>query len=281
MNASRTDHNLVGGQGIASGFRDAISAAWRLAIACRPGFEQHEKLFEAWYGERQQQLEKSLIATINNGNLCTDSSIVKTTLRDWYLWFYQLVPSWRHQLELGPRQKGLIRYKWETGFPFLAIRNGGRTFPQVFCSPYYSSPKQPLFTDDIIFRKNKTALFQLVVLIDSPDEMGAAKADLAHLKEMGEGELKVDEATYLVQDHVLLNTEEGPVDFDLKYAFQIIESGTSDPDIWAGLPSPQGYDGSKLAKEVEGRYIIVRPDRELLEASDALDAMISRPEINF
>lgn len=285
ITCTQTDHAVVGGQGIASGFRDSISVAWRLAISCRPGFQQHEKLFEAWYGERKQQLEKSLAATIVNGNFCNERSIVTTFVRDWYLWCLQLVPSWRHKLELGQRAEGMTRYAWDTGYPFLPNFNGGGTLPQVFCLPFYSESKQqPLFTDDVVFGQNKTALFQLLVLLKTPNELMDAKADLAYLKKVGEGELKVNEATYLVQDTVV-SSAKGTSDSDLEACFRIIKSDKSNPGIWGDLPDPQGYDGSRLMSEARGRYVIVRPDRfifavcnfrfELVEASRALAEMFS------
>ena len=279
---SRTNLGIVGGQGIASGFRDAISVSWRLAISCRPGFQNHEKLFEAWYGERKQQLEKSLAATIVNGNFCTESSVSKILVRNWYLWFLQLVPSWRHKLELGQRAEGMTRYTWETGYPFLPNYNGGMTLPQVFCLPYNSEPKQPLFTDDVIFGKSKTALFQLLVLLKDPTELRDAKADLAYLRREHEGELKVDEATYLVQETIVSSAKE-TLDLDLEGCFRIIKSEKSNSGIWGDLPDPQGYDGLRLMSEAQGTYVIVRPDRfvfavcnsrlELMEASRALAEM--------
>lgn len=237
---SRADDVLVGGQGIASGFRDAISVAWRLAITCRPGFEQHEKLFEAWYGERKQQLEKSLAATIVNGNLCNERNALKITLRNWSLWFQQLLPSWRHQMELGQRQEGMARYDWKPGYPFLASKNGGRAFPQVFCLPYRAPRSRPLFTDDVIFAKSKSGLFQVVVLLQDPKDMKAAKEDLARLGAVGiNGELKGDEATYLVQN-LAASSSEGAADVDLEGAFEIIQSDKSHGAIWDGLPYPEG-----------------------------------------
>lgn len=284
ITTNKTNRDIVGGQGIASGFRDAISVAWRLAISCRPGFQKHENLFEAWFGERKQQLEKSLAATIVNGNFCNERSVVKTVVRDWWLWLLQLVPSWRHRLELGQRAEGMTRYKWDAGYPFLPNCNGGRTLPQVFCLPFYSAPKQPLFTDDVIFGKDKAALFQLLVLLETPNELRNAMADLAYLKKVCEGELNVDEATYLIQDSVVSHAKE-VIDSDLEGCFRIIKSDRSDPGIWGDLPDPQGYDGSRLMREIQGRYVIVRPDRfvfavcnsgpKLVDASMALAAMLS------
>ncbi|KAJ5082897.1 hypothetical protein N7532_011940 [Penicillium argentinense] len=64
-----------GGQGIASGFRDAVSIAWRLVILCNNQSlvkTVHERVLKAWYKERKQQPEKSLASTIENGRFVTE-----------------------------------------------------------------------------------------------------------------------------------------------------------------------------------------------------------------
>ncbi|KAH6667368.1 hypothetical protein B0J14DRAFT_177283 [Halenospora varia] len=270
-----------GGQGIASGFRDAASLAWRLTVACRPNFHGHEKLFEAWYMERKQQLEQSLAATIVNGNLCNERSPVKIFLREWSLWSQQLIPSWRDWLELGQRQEGLTKYAWSPGMSFLPELGGGKVFPQVFCLPCGSTATKAVFTDDAIFGKGNTVLFPLVILLRSESEMESARRDLADLKKEHQGELRVDEAIYFIDDPsftACTQTSQG-------IAHRILHTDLSNPSIWEGLPEPIGYDGSRMRREVEGRYVILRPDRfifaicntsvELIHASRSLSEALS------
>ncbi|TKA55688.1 hypothetical protein B0A49_08638, partial [Cryomyces minteri] len=101
-----------GGQGITSGFRDAISLSWRLKIAVRSDSADYQALFAGWAAERKQQLERSLASTIENGNFCNEPSRIKAFIRNWYLWVYQLIPSWKHSLELGGRREGMTRYDY-------------------------------------------------------------------------------------------------------------------------------------------------------------------------
>jgi 2-polyprenyl-6-methoxyphenol hydroxylase-like FAD-dependent oxidoreductase len=72
-----------GGQGIASGFRDASGLAWRLTVACRSNFQNYEQLCKGWYRERKQQLDQSLNATVANGRFVTEKNIIKNFVRDW------------------------------------------------------------------------------------------------------------------------------------------------------------------------------------------------------
>ncbi|PVH71143.1 hypothetical protein DL98DRAFT_597227 [Cadophora sp. DSE1049] len=110
-----------GGQGIASGFRDASALAWRFAVCCRPGFTNYTDILSGWYSERKQQFE--------NGSFMTESNPVKMYFRDWYLWFLQLIPSQIHKLEMGARRYGMISYDYAPGMTFLPAYGGGLCFP--------------------------------------------------------------------------------------------------------------------------------------------------------
>jgi len=195
----------VGGQGIASGFRDAISLAWRLAVLCRSGTPNYDSVLRGWYQERKQQLEASLASTIANGALCTESNALKITIRNLYYWLIALVPAWRHQLELGPRAQGVTRYKHRRGCPFLPDQSGGISVPQVFCEQEkeiskIDSGKQPLLTDDAIFSKSKMGICQLVVLADTMNEALTINEDLKtlNLEKCSQGYLHAHEATYII-----------------------------------------------------------------------------------
>ncbi|KAK5275080.1 hypothetical protein LTR40_013684, partial [Exophiala xenobiotica] len=195
-----------GGQGIASGFRDASGIAWRLALACRPGFgRSHERLFNGWCLERKQQLDRSIAATVANGELTTARSPIKIFVRDWILWFMQLVPSWRHKLRLGPRANGMGRYEYTEGMAFLPDLFGGRQLPQVYCRAVAGAsgasgdaPEigEVQFTDDVIYRgPDSTSFLRLLVLVDDLEQAQSVREELAELKveHVSDGEVKMDE----------------------------------------------------------------------------------------
>ena len=266
-----------GGQGIASGFRDAIGLAWRLAIASQrfklstsktehePSFHQ---LFLSWYSERKQSLDRSLASTIENGNYVTQSDPVKIFIRDWSLWAMQLIPSWKHWLELGNRRDGMCKYNWEEGkaMAFLPNMLGGGNFPQVYCTRLGSQGSGSVqFTDDVIFDRGKRGLFQLVVLLRSLFDFQDACRAVAGVDEGSGGILRADEATFIVQQTNVGSVDKGQ-DGRL-YRLASAEEFAQDESLCGGRPAPRFYDPFRMTKEVKGRrFVILRPDRFVFAA---------------
>jgi 2-polyprenyl-6-methoxyphenol hydroxylase-like FAD-dependent oxidoreductase len=267
-----------GGQGIASGFRDAIGLAWRLAIATQkfeayPDEPQREppfgKLFLAWYSERQQSLNRSLVATIENGNYVMESDSTKILIRDWSLWAMQLIPSWKHWLQLGSRREGMIEYKWEPGkeMAFLPNMRGGKNFPQVYCMQLGCSGVGSVqFSDDIIFASSKKGLFQLVVLLHSFTDFPDAFKSTMDIGTVSGNILRADEAMFIVQQISGPSNSEG--ESNRVYRLATAEEFSQDKELCGGRPPAQFYDPFRMTKEVEGRpFVILRPDRFVFAAT--------------
>ncbi|OBT81661.1 hypothetical protein VE02_10134 [Pseudogymnoascus sp. 03VT05] len=266
-----------GGQGIASGFRDAISLAWRLRVAVSPSCKDYELLFQGWYLERKQQLERSLAATIANGNYCNEPSRIKAFLRNLYLWTVQLVPSWKRSLEQGPRAQGMTKYDWASGMPFLPQFGGGKSFPQVFCGPIDGpAPSTPMFTDDAIFRSDKGGCFQIVALLDSPSQLPLAKGDIESISGQIENGiiLNTAETTYVVDNRFgsvpvwsphLKVLHERTSCVRILGAEEYTAAGMTDAAIATNFtrPAPLYYDPHRIKKDLGASvvYVIVRWDR--------------------
>lgn len=260
--------HAVGGQGIASGFRDAVSLAWRLALLCRiqpKGSGFHKQVLKAWYEERKQQLEKSLASTIENGKFVTEGNPLKILLRNVYLWFVQLVPSWRHELSLGRRKEGLVRYGHSSGMPFIPEHNGGLCLPQVYCRPVESSDTKVFFTDDVIFRSGKSSLFQLLVYVKTLEEVSLAREIVSDIDDMSHGEIRADETTFLVGDIACDLGKTGQNVFRLASGEEFAQS-----HLCANRPEPEFYDPFYLGKALKGRrFTVVRPDRFIFASCDS------------
>ena len=263
-----------GGQGIASGFRDASALAWRLAVACRPNYSgNYQALLRGWYAERKQQLERSLAATVENGKNVNERNPVRLFVRTWYLWLVQLVPSWKRWLEMGPRRDGMTRYEYAPGMAFLPLQGGGLCFPQVYCVALQDqdseSKKRVFFTDDIIFAPGKSHLFQLVVLLDLTSEVQEAQAAIAGISDLCNGEVSEQEATYIVHNI----TARSPVTrvqnvVRIATGDEFGEEHCSGPDP---RPWPKYYDPYRIRKDVNGAtYILLRPDRFIFAACNSI-----------
>ncbi|KAJ5707410.1 monooxygenase [Penicillium malachiteum] len=248
-----------GGQGIASGFRDAISLSWRLAIACsRDSNFDYNRLFEGWYLERKQQLDKSLRVTVRNGDMVNGKGSIPIFVRDWGLWLIQQVPSWKHWLERGPRGEPPTQYKHSPGLPFMADLGGGLYFPQIYCVGLEPGSSVQ-FTDDVIFG-GKKKMFQIVVLLDNVQEFDSAIEDIKVISP-GNGFLSQEEATFFVPRNRYIAKGTGE-----NYGRPLFRSATADEfaksPLCTSRAEPYGYDEMLMWQSAKGnRYAILRLDR--------------------
>lgn len=250
-----------GGQGISSGFRDASGLAWRLALLHRRPDVDHVALLRAWYVERKQQLDTSLALTVHNGDLVTSSSTVKSLVRDWMFWAIQAVPSWRRQLERGPRNNS-TKYHYEDGLAFVP-RLGGLNIPQVYAFDFRA--QKTVFTDDLIFATGR-GLFRLLVMIDHSATVGTALAEIEGLASLTDGLVREDEATVRVQDFKADMAADQVASCHDRVSFARIATAaefSAEPQLSSGRPVPEGYDAFRLKRDVgqNVKYVILRPDR--------------------
>ena len=250
----------VGGQGIASGFRDSLALSWRLALLHRKPTTDYQKLLTSWYNERKQQLEASLAATIVNGEYVTASDPIKVFIREWYMWAVQLVPSWRREIQKGTRAAGMTRYRHAKGFPFIPELDGGFNLPQVYA--YDLRTKALAFSDDLLFHPGKKALFQLLILPDSLEEASSLMKDLHEIDLISEDFICADEATVIVQStdsRLSLNGQEN--DQVIARLATAVEFA-NDPLLCKNRPPPILYDEWRLKKDVKDKkFVVVRYDR--------------------
>ncbi|KUM60890.1 hypothetical protein ACN42_g6232 [Penicillium freii] len=259
-----------GGQGIASGFRDAISLAWRLVLLCRrkPSTKpsNHEQVLSAWYIERKQQLERSLASTIANGQFVTEGNPLKIFLRDWSLYFLHFIPTWRRDLRLGRRKEGMVPYKYSPGLPFNPAHKGGTFLRQVYCKPIGKSG-DVLFSDDIIFEKEKKGLFQLLVYLKNVNELTAAREAVSRIEETSNGEIPYSEVTYLVGK---LEMESRVLTQDTYSVYRLATAEEfAGSHLCRGRPKPEYYDPHQLGKALGGtKFVLIRADRVVYAACD-------------
>ncbi|PYH44740.1 putative monooxygenase [Aspergillus saccharolyticus JOP 1030-1] len=251
-----------GGQGIVSGFRDAVSLSWRLAMLCRyQSYKRnHENVLAAWYLERKQQLEVSLERTVRNGKLVCERNLLKFLWRNWSLWLQQLFSKYRDQLRHGGRETASFRLEYSKGMPFIPKLNGGIYLPQVYCR---TATGKVVFSDDAIFRPGARSLFRLFIYLRDGGEVAAARDALDELEELSRGELHSKEVPILVE--TINPTSSVPM--PNVYRIASAEEFSTSP-LCSHRPAPLSYDPYSIRKRVPGRYVIVRPDRFVFAACD-------------
>lgn len=243
-----------GGQGIASGFRDAMALAWRLCVASRDDFKHDPEFFTTWWKERKQQLSKSLKSTVRNGEYVTKMGGIVSWMYEWRYWASQLTPSYRCYLEHGARNITMTKYNYEPGFWFIDSDYCGTLFPQVYCIRLNGS-SQVGFTDDIIFGKGRN-LFQLVVLVSDGSEIDSIHNNLPDVEALSKGEIAKSEITYLVLDlNCNLVTTHNAARIASAQEF-------SNSKLCKNRPEPAYYDPHRIQKEMgNNRYVIIRHDK--------------------
>jgi hypothetical protein len=183
--------------------------------------------------------------------------------------FMQAIPSLNRTLEKGPRAKGMIRYAWKEGLPFLGEAHGGICLPQVYCAPLFKHPKDigVSFTDDIIFGRHKVGIFQLVVLLESLQDLEHARIALHGLRKQPRIYVLPEETTFILQapQVSILQPNIGDDVFRLATADEF----ASNELLCRGRPVPQYHDMYQMKKDLRGkRFVIVRPDRFVYAACD-------------
>lgn len=238
-------------------------------MACRRnGTVDHERLLTGWYSERKQQLEKSLASTVRNGAMVSSRNPVQIFIRDWALWFIQLIPSLKHWLELGPRSEGPVRYTHSAEMPFIPDLHGGISFPQTYCAVLQEGSLVQ-FTDDVIFGDGKKKLFQIVVLLSCLDELGHASNEIDGIDRVSD-ELSPEEATFFVPRMSLLDisAKKGPCgNFNSRLFRTATDDEFAESNLCLKRPPPRGYNETLMWQSVSGaRYVILRSDRFVFAA---------------
>ncbi|CZT20253.1 related to monooxygenase [Ramularia collo-cygni] len=125
-----------GGQGIASGIRDAHQLAWRIALIENASSSNATQLssdaiLEAWSKERTQSVADAAYLTKMNGTLCNNASPMLFTVIHFIQWVVKLLfPSAEDYDPQALGERNGMR-NLAGGF-FLSKHGGGLRIPQVF-----------------------------------------------------------------------------------------------------------------------------------------------------
>lgn len=103
-----------------------------------------------------------------------------------------------------------------------------------------------MFTDDVIFQKNKRGMFQLLVLLDNMADLGATRKSLLGIDELSDQYVLAEEATFIVQtlDVKVMPNEIGNDVFRLATA----EEFAATDSLCKNRPAPRYYDMYRMKK---------------------------------
>ncbi|KAI0861357.1 hypothetical protein F4860DRAFT_168726 [Xylaria cubensis] len=155
-----------GGQGIASGLRDAHQLAWRLMLLQRlPNASRPlcDKILEAWAQERTYSVKLAASLTEFNGQLCNIGD-------SWGFWLLRNIDWVMRQIPFLPKLPDPFAKDEARGFTpvdggfFSSEHAGGGRLPQVYLSSQQTGPT----LSDSILKPEHTAMTLMVIAGDDP-----------------------------------------------------------------------------------------------------------------
>lgn len=235
-----------GGQGIASGIRDAHQLAWRIALLESQPQSSHDqvvRILDAWAAERTQSIKDAAHFTSINARMCNEGLPETFNLP-------AEVPA-----EMDPQT--LIEQRGFTTVPggfYLPQHKGGLRLPQV----YLDSQNQSKLLSDSIFN-NEDSLLRLLVLGDAHARTSAQKAEYeALLKDLAIPETVIaPTSTAFLSSMLPAPSRTGPDlrKFTREFAPTAVEN-------MCKTEARRGYNPSafeiRFGRDVQ--YILVRPD---------------------
>lgn len=139
----------------------------------------------------------------------------------------------------------------------------------MYCAPLFKHPKDTgvSFTDDLIFARHKVGIFQLVVLLESLQDLEHAPNALHGLKNQPRFYVLPEETTFILQGPQV-NILEPNIGDDV-FRLAPADEFASNELLCRGRPVPHYYDMYQMKKDLHGkRFVIVRPDRFVYGACD-------------
>jgi hypothetical protein len=171
----------------------------------------------------------------------------------------------------------MTRYNYAPDTPFLANYGGGISFPQVFAAPIdQPAPSLPMFTDDVIFSKQKRGILQVVALIGSLEQLRDVQEDIVTMGRNYDEEdiLFLAETTFIVHNQAGQTRQDSSFLSSLPRGGSIVRvvsaeeyraAGETPDALTKGFPRPEPlkYDPGRIYKDLgtDVLFTVVRWDR--------------------
>jgi len=253
-----------GGQGIATGIRDAQSLAWRLAIMSRLNVHKtvQERVFTGWSKERRQACDAATITTKRNGSITNQRSVILSFIHRCFMGVLWSIPGLGLWYTARAFRDHFSYQDVQEGF-YLEQAGSGRKIPQIWIK---SAGEKPQLSDEIFL--GHTARLALVILVRDdevaePAEIGKVLEAISMPKEI----LTSQDARYLclTDRKKVFNTCELQTYFPCK----------EDELLKEGIEPVKGYNEEALERKFEPsvKYIVLRPDCFIHSVANDLEGL--------
>ena len=159
-----------GGQGIASGIRDAHQLAWRLAmlesLVENATDDYIKRSLSAWANERIKSIEDAALLTRINGFMCNEAPGIHIRAMHWLRRYLPIESAPAPKVPEYARETDRVGFMGTKGGFFLDQHNGGGKLPQIYVDSVHQ-PNRPPFLSDAIFDVSADSPLRLLVLAGS------------------------------------------------------------------------------------------------------------------
>ncbi|KAI1767047.1 monooxygenase-like protein [Hypoxylon sp. FL1150] len=273
-----------GGQGIASGLRDAHQLAWRIALFQRMSEGSgtfRDSILKAWARERHEGVRGAATLTSLNGRACNEGDSFLSWLMRNLIWLVN------HTHFLPKISDPIVSFETrgykqvEDGF-FSKKHGGGGRLAQIYV---HSKNQTPILSDELI-KSVDTVMTLLIVARGSGADLGAEmlaklSADLDAEAQAALRTVKL-ERSVLSEDSIRILSADSDTDTDLR----VYSPTPSRRLAEMGITVKKGYSTQNYMARFgpTAKFVIVRPDlyifslasnaRELAECLDILRVML-------
>ncbi|TVY44103.1 3-(3-hydroxy-phenyl)propionate/3-hydroxycinnamic acid hydroxylase [Lachnellula subtilissima] len=226
-----------GGQGIASGIRDAQALAWRLSILSQnkmPTFVQ-ERVLTGWANERRQSCDHATRATRVNGMVTNMRSATLAFLFQSLMRLIWCVPDLVRILTRNT-MGDTFRYQTAPGVFALHTKGGGRKLPQCWV---------------------RVARLSLVVIVRNNEEVDELAVEkMVEKASLPAGILTVESIIFLRIGNEELDSENWRT---FQHQYRLC---SKDELLSEGICPVDGYDEKTIERRIgrAAKYLILRPD---------------------
>lgn len=245
-----------GGQGIASGIRDAHQLGWRIALLGKqPNVApaRVERVLKAWAAERTHSVADAAAFTRTNGMLCNERVPPLFYVMQSIEWVKQHLFGWKKPFDPQAviERRG---YQGVSGGFFLADRGGGSKLPQIFLD---SIEERNLLSDNILTQG--ATPFHLIVLAQEPNSVGISQKTLEEML----SDCQVPDAVLSPASFAIVSTKACEPDGLGSATAPTLHKYTPTPvEQLSATQARSGYDMAAFETRLgdRTRYIIARSD---------------------